>query len=80
MVVRFAFVFRRQYTFFVLWFFVVSRGFEDGARRAANQVDHGDEGSGVAVSAGSGTIGLEQPIEDPSSARASVLSVSLFFT
>ena len=42
-------------------FFVDSCGFEDGARGAADQVDHGDEGGNIAVPTGSGMSGLEHP-------------------
>jgi hypothetical protein len=39
-------------------FLVVSSGFEDGARGAPDQVDHGDEGVGIAVSTSSGAGSL----------------------
>ena len=45
------------------WFFVILNGFQDRARRAADQVNHGHEGLGVAVAAGSGPSGLEQAVE-----------------
>ena len=40
-------------------FFDVSSGFQDLARRASDQVDHGHEGLGIAVSPGSCACSLK---------------------
>ena len=44
-------------------FFVILCGFQDGARRAGNQVDHGHERLRVAISPSSGTRRLEYAIQ-----------------
>lgn len=47
----------------IKWLLDVSRGFEDAAERCGDEVDHGDEGTGVSVAACPGASGLEDTVE-----------------
>ena len=47
----------------VFWFFDVSNGIEEVSERGGDQVDHGDVGGGVSVSACLCPSGLEETVE-----------------
>jgi len=62
----------------IVWFFVVSREFEDEACCAADRIDNGGEGVGIAVSTDSGASELDQPVKGPQAAVGIVGGPALY--